>query len=241
MNNWQYAGDTPSLPGRGEMTLARRIYLRQEAGGAYVLVQEPVLPKVAAGSSGALTLEEANRRFGGKEPGDSVYLLRATLEPGAAAEIGVRLRRSSLQPDQPAEQETVIGIDRARGEIFVDRRKSGYVSFSPDFPARDGGSVEASWGERNTGRDCGRSQLGGGVCGGWGNGVDELDFSVRQQPGAGVLRSSGGGNGRGGAGSRFGCSRAALGSKDEMQGSLPPFRMAGVCGRLSHLGPAWFG
>jgi sucrose-6-phosphate hydrolase SacC (GH32 family) len=31
MGNWQYADKLPSLPGRGEMTLARRIFLRQPA------------------------------------------------------------------------------------------------------------------------------------------------------------------------------------------------------------------
>ncbi len=41
-----------------------------------------------------------------------------------------------MLPDQPAAEETVIGVDRAKGEIFVDRRHSGYVSFSPDFATR---------------------------------------------------------------------------------------------------------
>lgn len=141
MSNWQYANTSPPLPGRGEMTTARRIYLRQEAGpnGATSLnlVQEPVLdPPESSGASGTLTIEEANRRFGGKEPGDSVYLLRATLQPGTASEAGIRLRRSAMKPGDPADEETVIGIDRAKGEIFVDRRRSGYVSFSPDFPTR---------------------------------------------------------------------------------------------------------
>ena len=142
MSNWQYAGETPPLPGRGEMTTARRIYLRQEAGANgttfLTLVQEPVLklPENDPPASGALTIDEANRKFGGKEPGDSVYMLQANLEVGTASEMGIRLRRSSMKPDEPAEEEIVIGIDRAKGEIFVDRMRSGYVSFSPDFPVR---------------------------------------------------------------------------------------------------------
>ncbi len=141
MNNWQYAGMTPTLPGRGEMTIARRLYLRQETAkdGAksLILVQEPELPSVTgAAPKGTLTVDEANRKFAGKEPGDGVYLLRATLEPGSAAETGVRLRRSASNASEVAEEETVVGIDRAKGEIFVDRKRSGYVSFSPDFPVR---------------------------------------------------------------------------------------------------------
>lgn len=141
MDNWAYSGDAPTLPGRGEMTLARRIYLRHEeaAGDAepLVLVQDPVLPAVHGSPvAGPLTIEEANAKFGGKEPGDSVYLLRATLEPGSAAEVGVRLRRSSANPEQAASEETVVGIDEAKGQIFVDRKRSGLVSFSSEFPTR---------------------------------------------------------------------------------------------------------
>jgi len=141
MSNWQYAGISPQLPGRGEMTTARHLYLRRETtpNGAesLVLVQEPVLPIPASLTPGAaMTIDEANKKFGGKEPGDSVYMLHAILQPGKASEMGIRLRRSSLNPNDPVNEETVVGVDWAKGQIFVDRRRSGYVSFSPDFPVR---------------------------------------------------------------------------------------------------------
>jgi sucrose-6-phosphate hydrolase SacC (GH32 family) len=141
MSNWLYAAAVPPLPGRGEMSLARRVYLRQEdAQGAnepLVLAQDPVLSMEASpAANGSATVEEANTKSGGKDPGDGVYLLRTTLQPGAASEVGVRLRRSSLNPAQAADEETVVGIDRAKGQIFVDRKRSGFVSFSTDFPAR---------------------------------------------------------------------------------------------------------
>jgi fructan beta-fructosidase len=141
MNNWSYAARTPSLPGRGEMTLARHIYLRQDdADGSaehLVLVQEPVLPEFEqAPASGVLSLDQANALFAQGGPKSGVYMIRTTLDLGAASEEGVRLRRSTLKTDQPAGEETVVGIDRAKGQIFVDRTRSGYVSFSPDFPAR---------------------------------------------------------------------------------------------------------
>lgn len=145
MDNWQYAGDAPSLPGRGEMTLPRRIYLRREeatgSGEPLVLVQEPVLPQslrrnLGGPAKSSLSIDVANAQLGGKEPAGGVYRLRATLQPGSASEAGVRLRRSTLKPGEAAEEETVIGIDRVKGQVFVDRRHSGLVSFSPDFPAR---------------------------------------------------------------------------------------------------------
>lgn len=141
MNNWDYANLSPSLPGRGEMTIARRIFLRQEEaqGNAepLVLVQEPDLPIPAhARNKKPLTVDEVNSLLAGGGSESGVYLLRAKLEPGAAAELGVRLRRSTPKADEPANEETVVGIDRAKGQIFVDRKRSGYVSFSADFPAR---------------------------------------------------------------------------------------------------------
>jgi fructan beta-fructosidase len=141
MSNWAYADKTPSLPGRGQMTLARHIYLREDPikGSAepLVLVQEPVLPAYdQPPASGVLTVEEANARFAKGAPESGVYLIRATLEPGAASEVGVRLRRNTLKADESASEETLVGIDRAKGQVFVDRKKSGDVSFSADFPAR---------------------------------------------------------------------------------------------------------
>jgi sucrose-6-phosphate hydrolase SacC (GH32 family) len=48
----------------------------------------------------------------------------------------VRLRRSTANPNDPAQEETVVGIDRATGRIFVDRTRSGKTDWSPEFPAR---------------------------------------------------------------------------------------------------------
>jgi fructan beta-fructosidase len=141
MSNWQYAGLTPSMPGRGEMTLARRLFLRQiqvQPGAvSLALVQEPILPipehKLAADS---LTVDQANARLTDEKAAGSVYALNVILEPGAAGETGVRLRRSTSQANGQAEEETVVGVDRAKGEIFVDRRRSGATFFAKDFPAR---------------------------------------------------------------------------------------------------------
>ena len=41
MNNWDYAGELPTFPWRGSMTLARRVWLR-DAGGSLELVQEAI-------------------------------------------------------------------------------------------------------------------------------------------------------------------------------------------------------
>ena len=151
MGNWDYARKLPSLPGRGEMTLARSSYLRQPSDRTsatpsqepLLLVQRPVLPIPAFkpyaalfGASPYQTIAEANAHIVAQKLSGSVYLLRVTLDPGDAAEAGVRLRRSPGNPNQSAQEETVVGIDRATGRIFVDRTRSGKTDWSPDFPTR---------------------------------------------------------------------------------------------------------
>jgi len=141
MDDWAYADKTPPLPGRGEMTIARRLYLRQEEATGQaeplVVVQEPDLPIPAHKRNRApLTVEEANAAIAGSGYESGVFLLKATLDPGTAGEVGIRLRRSALKAEEAANEETVVGIDRTKGQIFVDRNRSGYVTFSPDFPAR---------------------------------------------------------------------------------------------------------
>jgi fructan beta-fructosidase len=151
MGNWQYADKLPSLPGRGEMTLARRLSFRQASAHpaptpsqeTLSLVQHPVVPvpdhKPYAAMFGApppQTISQANARIAAQKQSGSVYLLRVTLEPGDASEAGIRLRRSVDNPNEPASEETVVGIDMSTGHIFVDRTRSGKTDWSPDFPAR---------------------------------------------------------------------------------------------------------
>jgi fructan beta-fructosidase len=151
MSNWQYAGKLPALPGRGEMTVARRLYLRQPP--AYppptpseeplVLVQQPILPGPVYKPYAALwgappfqTIAQANANIASQKLAGSVYRLRFNLDPGEASEAGVRIRRSTDHPNEPASEETVVGIETGSERIFVDRTRSGRTNWSPDFPAR---------------------------------------------------------------------------------------------------------
>ena len=151
MSNWQYADKLPSLPGRGEMTVPRNIYLRQPpthttttpSQEPLLLVQQPIIPtpnfrpsRALFGASPFQTISQANQHIAEQKLTGSVYLLRVTLDPGDAAEAGVRLRRSSADPDEPAAEETVVGVNTATGRIFVDRTHSGKADWSPDFPVR---------------------------------------------------------------------------------------------------------
>jgi len=150
MSNWQYAAKLPSLPGRGEMTVARRLYLRQPPPnsapiyqGTLLLVQQPILPipdlkpyTAMFGAPSLQTIDQANARIVAQKQSGRAYRLSFILNPGDAQETGVRLRRSSANPNDPTSEETVVGVDTFNGRIFVDRTRSGKTDWSPDFPAR---------------------------------------------------------------------------------------------------------
>lgn len=151
MGNWQYAAQLPSLPGRGEMSTVRSISLRQApayprltyAQEPLSLIQHPVLlvPAHKAdtawfGNAPFLPVDEANAHLAAAKLAGSAYLLRLMLEPGEAAECGIRLRRSTTDPNASAAEETVVGIDFTTGRIFVDRSHSGQTSFGPGFTGR---------------------------------------------------------------------------------------------------------
>jgi sucrose-6-phosphate hydrolase SacC (GH32 family) len=151
MGNWDYASKLPSLPGRGEMTVPRSIYLREpnshptfgSSQEPLDLVQEPILStpsfqptKALFGSSPYQTIMQANEQIAAKKMAGSAYLLRVTLDPGDAAESGIRLRRSTLNPNEAASEETIVGIDHEKGQIFVDRTHSGRTDWAPEFAAR---------------------------------------------------------------------------------------------------------
>lgn len=151
MSNWKYASKLPALPGRGEMTTARRLYFQEPP--AYppptptqeplLLVQKPVIglppdKKYTAlfGAPAYQTVQKANQRITTKRLSGSVYRLRFTLDPGDASQAGVLLRRNANDPNETATEETVVGIDLSKGELFLDRSHSGKTDWSPEFSTR---------------------------------------------------------------------------------------------------------
>ncbi len=60
--------------------------------------------------------------------GDTLEI-EAEIVPHATGEIGFRLRKGR-------NEETLVGVSAKTHEVFIDRTRSGVVSFSPDFPGR---------------------------------------------------------------------------------------------------------
>jgi fructan beta-fructosidase len=137
-SNWQYANVEPTVLWRGGMSVPRTLTLRRYADGLR-LVQTPVREleglrheKFRASSS---SVADVNAKLSGSGIRGEVYELKAELEPGSAEEIGFRLRKGK-------DAETLVGINTATHEIFVDRTRSGEVAFSKDFSGRHAATLE---------------------------------------------------------------------------------------------------
>lgn len=117
-NNWDYAQDIPSYPSRGLMTAPRVLGLRKMADG-YRLVQAPVR-EVA-------TLHGKPQRITGLNLGEQPVALpveggsadlQVNLDTGTANQVAIALT------DEEGYQ-TLIGVNPAANEVFVDRSRSG--------------------------------------------------------------------------------------------------------------------
>ena len=109
MANWAYAGDLPTTPWRGAMTLPRELSLRRREGGGLVLVQRPV--------------EEAR-----SAPGLEWH----------EVELDVRDRRSAAVElwEGRGGDAARIGYDRITGLLSLERGpvRGGTRAFHPAYP-----------------------------------------------------------------------------------------------------------
>ena len=135
MNNWQYANKVPTTRWRSAQSLPRELALGR-IDGQVRLVQRPVrglerlrrdlLVAIAtlrlAPGEVALTQTPSVSR--------APFDIDLLLDPGSAAQAGVKLHVGA------GGEQTVVGYDRERGEVFIDRRRAGDATFDPAFAAR---------------------------------------------------------------------------------------------------------
>ncbi|MBV9761459.1 MAG: glycoside hydrolase family 32 protein [Acidobacteriaceae bacterium] len=120
MNDWQYAAKLPTSPWRGQMTIPRKLSLRQTGAGIRMYQQPADELQGLKGESIAIR--------GSTKTYSHSFELQAEMKPGGAQQVGWKL----LAADGTY---TVVGYKRASGTVFVDRRHSGRTDFSKDFPA----------------------------------------------------------------------------------------------------------
>jgi fructan beta-fructosidase len=132
MMNWEYANEDPSEAWRGAMSLPRALSLKRLANGIR-LIQRPIVASRAdrrtaqqlSGEGVGAINEFLPRMF---VRGDTMDI-EAEFEVGGASEFGLKLHND-------AGDETIIGYDAARQQMFVDRTKSGEIGFKPTFAGR---------------------------------------------------------------------------------------------------------
>ncbi len=132
MNNWQYAGAVPTAPWRGAMTLPRTLALAEIDGGMK-LVQRPIeelrsLRGEAFQYEGSSEME-LNRKLAGRRDRSQTFEMEATIRPGRAEQIAWKLLQGEAE-------ETIVGFNSVKGELFVDRSGSANAHFSEAFPSR---------------------------------------------------------------------------------------------------------
>jgi levanase len=126
MNNWNYAGNIPTSPWRSADSVPRELALR-EIGGKIQLTQQPVasLTKLHTGPPviGAFKHITGTTSAGISGP---TLDLDGVFAPGTATQFGVNVHVGNGQ-------QTQIGYDTTTHEVYIDRTKSGDVSFDPTF------------------------------------------------------------------------------------------------------------
>ena len=139
MNNWRYANDIPTARDwRGMMSVPRTLGLRRAEGGLLRMTQRPVQELKAL--RGAHRAVKPTRLDGGvatvHDRGGEAVEVVAELTPRGAREFGLKVRVGKGQ-------ETLVGYDVAKQELFIDRTKSGNTAFHPDFPGRHAAPLKA--------------------------------------------------------------------------------------------------
>ncbi|MEV7455784.1 glycoside hydrolase family 32 protein [Pseudarthrobacter oxydans] len=131
MNNWDYAGSTPTGGWRSAMTLPREVSLAR-LDGRLVLRQTAIDP-FAGQEPPSFSLGPQALASGVQElpVAAAVGRLEVVFEPGAASRVGLMVRAGGAE-------RTVISYDVADGVLRLDRRESGQADFHAAFP-----SVEA--------------------------------------------------------------------------------------------------
>jgi fructan beta-fructosidase len=136
MNNWSYAGEVPTFPWRGTMTLPRKLALRSTPAGLR-LAQQPVDSLTALRASGrryeANSAAELNARFAADHPEVDAHELRLVARRDAAgadepARVGVRLLAR-----EGRRVAAVISFDIARGELRFERLADGNARVNDAF------------------------------------------------------------------------------------------------------------
>ena len=130
MSNWLYTFAVPTSPWRSTQSEPRELSLRR-IGGKLELVQRPVeelemLRKRPAHKVRALSVNNRSRTLNGAGARGKQLDIEVEFDSGTADRFGLKVFSG------PGE-ETVIGYDTGKEQLYIDRTRSGNVGFHPRF------------------------------------------------------------------------------------------------------------
>ncbi len=129
MSNWLYANSTPTSWGRGHQSLPRELSLKTYPEGIR-LIQQPIpeLKKLRTDSTFIADKSILDvQKITEFTPDFNYYELEATFEVSEGNNFGLNLCVNG-------NLKVIVGYDVVNSRLYLDRRKSGDVSFSTDFP-----------------------------------------------------------------------------------------------------------
>mgnify|MGYP001820773496 FL=1 len=132
-NNWAYANTLPTSPWRGMMSLPRELSLVKESDN-FILMQKPVKSfyELASRSEEIVfadhELKENDDLLNDIHAGS--FLMKIDFEDIDADMVGIEIFKSDTE-------KTVIGYDRIKNQIFIDRTQSGNIDFHENFSSRE--------------------------------------------------------------------------------------------------------
>ncbi|GFF38042.1 levanase [Aspergillus udagawae] len=131
MNNWQYGQNIPTDPWRSAMSIPRHLAL-ETIGDRATLVQQPqeawssILSKRPAYSHSYKSVPEGSVNVG--TTGETIKIDLGFSAASTASEFAIAVRASADSTEQ-----TLVGYDFVNKQVFIDRTKSGDVSFDKTF------------------------------------------------------------------------------------------------------------
>ncbi len=133
MSNWQYAAEVPTMQYRSANTLPREMGLfRGPDGEIYAsCAPSPEMERLREGEplkAGTVDVGAEGREFRLPEARDGICEILLDIDARKGKEVTLTL--GSAEGDK-----VVMKYDRARHTLSFDRRESGLVNFSEDFPA----------------------------------------------------------------------------------------------------------
>lgn len=133
MNNWQYGENIPTYPWRSAMATPRRLSLRT-IDRKVTLVQQPRIDWKSLATHKKHSQSWKSVAEGMKDLGSRGKTLEINLsfddrqQDSETSEFGIILQATS-----DMQQQTRVGYDFRTRKVFLDRRKSGDVSFDKTF------------------------------------------------------------------------------------------------------------